>query len=80
MLPIIDTFIPPYEAWATRMPTLEEMQEIHSKTGRFSTHINDRLIARVTNPWEAAHHIAMVGADGGLGKVCKTPADAEVVL
>lgn len=66
-LTIVDTFNPPYEAWTSRTPTHEEMMEIYRQTGMFSTHINDKLIARVTNPWEAAHHIATVGADGGLG-------------
>lgn len=66
-LPIVDTFNPPYEAWTSRIPTHEEMMEMHRQTGRFSMHINDRLIARVTNPLEAAHYIATVGADNGLG-------------
>lgn len=66
MLPIVDTFMPAYEAWTTRTPSHEEMMEIYQRTGGFSTHVNDQLIARVTNPLEAAHYIANRGADGGL--------------
>lgn len=66
-LPIVDIFAQPYEAWTTRTPTHEEMMESHRQTGRLCMHINDRLIARVTNPLEAAHYIATVGADNGLG-------------
>ena len=69
-LAIVDTFNPPYEAWTSRIPTHEEMMEMmemHRQTGRFSTHINDQLITRVSNPLEAANFIASVGADGGLG-------------
>lgn len=76
-LPIVDTFNPPYEAWTTRTPTQAEMMEIRTQTGRFCTHINDQLIARVTNPLEAAHFIAARGADGGLGNHINNALDRD---
>lgn len=66
-LPIVDPFIQPYEAWTTRTPSLEEMMESQKRTGKFSLHVNDQLIAKVTTGLEAANHIGRVGADNGLG-------------
>lgn len=66
-LPLVDTFVQPYEAWTTRTPTQEEMMERHRQTGRAVLHVRDKLIARVTNAFEAAAHIAQVGMNNGLG-------------
>lgn len=62
-LPWVDTFSPPYEAWETRNPTVEEMVA----AGTPHLRINVRLIASVSNADDAAKYIAAVGADNGLG-------------
>ncbi len=66
ILPLINPFLQPYEKWSTRTLTPEEMLDIHRRTGQFELHINDRLLATVTNPFEAATHMAKVGVDNGL--------------
>ena len=67
ILPLVDPFSQPYEAWTTRTPSIEEMMEAQRRTGKVSLHINDQLIARVTTGLEAANYIGSVGADNGLG-------------
>ncbi|MDM8358550.1 hypothetical protein [Pandoraea communis] len=67
ILPLVDPFIQPYEAWTTRTPSIEEMMEAQKRTGKVSLHVNDQLIARVTTGLEAANYIGSVGADNGLG-------------
>ena len=67
ILPLVDPFIQPYEAWTTRTPSIEEMMEAQKRTGKVSLHMNDQLIARVTTGLEAANYIGSVGADNGLG-------------
>lgn len=62
-LPLVDTFFPPYEIWETRDPTLEEVRA----TGNFHLRTKVRLIASISSAYEAAMHIATVGADNGLG-------------
>ena len=66
LLPLLNPFIKPYEQWSTKKLTQDEVLEIYKNTGKFQTHINDRLLARITNPLEAAIHMANVGADNGL--------------
>lgn len=76
-LPLVDPYVQPYEAWTTRTPSIEEMQEIYRQTGKFSPHVNDRLIARVTTGLEAALHIGSVGADNGLGNHINAALDRD---
>lgn len=65
-LPVVDPFNEPYDAWEARRATYDEMMEIHQRTGELQTHINVRLIARVTTGLEAATFMGEVGADGGI--------------
>lgn len=60
-LPTVDTFNPPYEAWETRPPTLEEVRE----TGRIDE-IRVSMAARVSDATDAAIYIANISADNGL--------------
>lgn len=62
-LPLVDTFILPYEKWKTRDQTFEEMQA----SGDFHRCIRVRLEATVANARDAAIYIGCVGADKGLG-------------
>jgi len=65
-LPLVNVFNSSYEAWTTRDPTLEEMQECMRENGYISPFINDTLIARVSNHFDAANYMASCGADNGL--------------
>ena len=67
ILPIVDPFSQPFEVWTTRDATQEEMLEDFRRTGTMYARTNDRLIATVTNGFEAAMYMAQVGADGALG-------------
>jgi hypothetical protein len=62
-LPLVKTFVPPYEKWETRHPTFEEMLA----TGDLHTSIRVRPETTVANAYEAAVYIGRVGADNGLG-------------
>jgi len=62
-LPLVNTFVSPYEKWETRRPTLEEMLA----SGNLHMSIRVRLEATVTNAHDAATYIGRVGADNGLG-------------
>ena len=70
-LPIVNTFVPPYEKWETRHPTVEEMLAGNN----FHMSIKVRLEATVANAYEAAVHIGRVGADNGLGNFINAALD-----
>lgn len=77
ILPLVDPFSQPYEAWTTRTPSIEEIMEIQKRTGKVSLHVNDQLIARVTTGLEAANHIGRVGMDNGLGNHINDTLDSD---
>lgn len=62
-LPLVNPFATPYEAWSTRKLSFEETMEIAKATGRMTYSVNDRLIATVNTPRDAAVHIARDGLD-----------------
>jgi hypothetical protein len=66
ILPLVNTFIPPYELWSTRQPTLQEYQDYFQKNGHFPPFIKDRLEETVSTSLEAACYMARKGADNAL--------------
>lgn len=77
ILPIVDPFSQPFEVWTTRDATQEEMLEDFRRTGTMYARTNDRLIATVTNGFEAAIYMAKVGADGALGNHVNNALDCD---
>lgn len=65
-LPIVDVFENPYESWTCRKASQEEMMAVYRATGKFETHIKDKLIAKIKNHLDAAKHMAKRGSDNGL--------------
>lgn len=57
MLPVVNVFNTPYKKWTTREPTLEESKAFFDKNGHYPTCWNDKLIATITNHFDAAKHI-----------------------
>lgn len=76
-LPLVDTFTSAYEAWVTRPATPEEIMAEWQRTGRPLLHVNESLIARVTNSLEAANYIATSGSDNGLGNYINSALDND---
>lgn len=70
-LPLVNTFVPPYEKWETRQPTIEEMLA----ASRILMSVNVRLEATVANAYEAATYIGHVRADNGLGNFINAALD-----
>lgn len=66
ILPLVNTFITPYELWSTRRPTQQENLDYYQKNGHFLPFINDRLEETVSTPLEAACYMAIKGADNAL--------------
>lgn len=66
ILPIVDTFSQPFEAWTRRSATEDEMLANYRLTGAMYQDTNDKLIATVTNAFEAAMYMATVGVDNRL--------------
>lgn len=67
-LPIVNTFIPAYESWSTRNPTIEEHEASYKENGAMSPPIRDKLLATVDNHLSAAKYMAKQGADNQLEK------------
>ena len=70
-LPLVDTFFPPLELYNEREATLEEMIEAKNIHLRIQT----ELKAYITNPYDAATHMAKVGAEPRLGDYINTALD-----
>jgi hypothetical protein len=66
-LPLVDPFIPAYEAWETRPATLEEMSANGSPG-----HIKVAMIARIADAPAAANYMARVAVDNGLSNHIQT--------
>ena len=73
-LPLVNTFVPPYEKWKTRRQTYEEMLV----SGNPLMDIRVRLEATVANAHDAATYIGRVGADNGLGNAINRALDNSV--
>jgi len=80
ILPLVDVFNSPYEAWSTRNLTPEEMLEHYNRTKQMTTHVNDKLLARVNNALDAANYMARTGADNGLGNFINDTLDNNANL
>jgi hypothetical protein len=66
LLPFISPFAQPYEVWTSRDATHEEMLA-SMQAGQFAFTVNDKLVARITNEYEAAEYMANCGGvDNGL--------------
>ena len=65
-LPLVNTFVPPYEFWSTREPTQQESLDYYQKNGHFSQFINDRLEEIVSTSFDAACYMARKGCDNAL--------------
>ncbi len=65
-LPIVNVFSNPYEVWATRDATQQEMLDHYRKHGFFCSTVKDRLITTIANHVDAASYMAKYGADNGL--------------
>lgn len=65
LLPIVRPFDQPYEAWTSRDATHDEMMA-SMKAGRFSLLVDDQLIARIANEYQAAEYMAACVVDNGL--------------
>lgn len=76
-LPIVNVFQQTYEAWSTRSATFEEMRKDAEEGRRPALHAKNELQARVSNPLEAAVHIASVCADGALSSFINTALDSD---
>jgi hypothetical protein len=69
VLPLVNTFTNPFEVWEERQATYEEMIEEAKRTGRVpSSRIKVRVIQTITTAFDAAKHMANVGADPGLAR------------
>lgn len=66
LLPPVSPFAQPYEAWTSRDATDEEILA-SLQTGPCVLTVNDELVARITNEYEAAEYMANCGGvDNGL--------------
>lgn len=76
-LPVIDVFKKPYEIWKYRDATQEESIQNFSAYGYFIDKVPDKLIKKISNAYEAAVHMALVGADSALEKHIDDELDAN---
>lgn len=65
LLPIVRPFGQPYEAWTSRDATYDEMLA-SMQAGQCSLLVDDQLIARIGNEYQAAEYMAACGVDNGL--------------
>lgn len=65
-LPLLDTFSQPYQIWSKRKPTPEEIRSRKYDIWEIVDGVNDKLEKTISSALDAAHHMAQVGADGGL--------------
>lgn len=72
-LPLVDTFFHPLKLYKERAATLEEMLEAKAIHLRIQT----ELEADITNAYEAATHMAKVGAEPRLGDYINTALDSS---
>lgn len=67
-LPLINTFSSSLNIYTTREPTLQESIEYMQKTGKaLMPRVNDKLIASISNAFEAAKYIGQYGPDNIVG-------------
>jgi hypothetical protein len=78
-LPLIEVFKTPYEAWTTRRLSKEEALEATRQAGHPIFEVNDKLLARVTSPFEAARHVARVGVDNSIDHFVNDVLDSDPV-
>jgi len=77
-LPLVNVFSAPYEAWTTRNATLEEMHAHMRKHGYVLPFVNDSLVARISNHFDAAIYMSNSGADNGLESFIDSYLDRDV--
>ncbi|HFC8494433.1 TPA: hypothetical protein ACFP3Z_000630 [Neisseria subflava] len=65
-LPIVDVFETPYEIWTYRNATLDEGIQHLQEYGRPIFQVRDKLEKSISNAYEAAVHMALIGADNAL--------------
>lgn len=65
-LPLINTFIPPYEVWLKRETTLEERLDFIKNNQPLLFQIKEKLIRSIDNHFEAAEHILNMRVDNAL--------------
>lgn len=66
ILPLVNVFSSPYEAWSTRSATHTEMKEHYENCGKIIFNVNDGLKALITSHRDAAIYMANYAADNGL--------------
>ena len=65
-LPIVDVFETPYEIWTYRNATEDEGIQHLQEYGRPIFQVPDKLEKSISNAYEAAVHMALIGADNAL--------------
>ncbi len=65
-LPIVDVFGTPYEIWTYRNTTLDEGIQHLQEYGRPIFQVPSKLEKSISNAYEAAVHMALIGADNAL--------------
>ncbi|MDY3123249.1 MAG: hypothetical protein SOW21_02535 [[Actinobacillus] rossii] len=76
-LPIVDVFERPYEIWTYRDATQEECIQHLQKYGYYITQVTDKLVKKISHAYEAAVHMALVGADNALERHIDDELDAN---
>lgn len=66
LLPIVDVFETPYEIWTYRNATQDESIQHLRDYGNYIFQVPDKLVKIISNAYEAAAYIALVGADNAL--------------
>lgn len=65
-LPIVDVFETPYEIWTYRNATQDENIQCLRKYGYCISQVPDKLVKIISNAYDAAAYMALIGVDNAL--------------